>query len=143
MSVRTWVYSRLVGRQQLVDMIGGNNPRVFAKKSMTSNREDHPFIVYKLGFSANENLAEELPDGKIVQRQFIQVWVHDYSDTEVADYGLIDAVIKQVRLALHNQSSSEDGVIICQYLETSQDLNDETLKTVMKYARFEIKTEEK
>lgn len=143
MTVRTWLFGRLTSFEPLTDLIGGDKPRVFAKKSMTSNREDHPFIVYKLGFSANEMLAEELPEGKVVARQFAQVWVHDYSDTKTGDYNLIDQVLRQVRAALHQGSSAADGVILSQYIETSQDLNDETLNTVMKYARFEIKTEEK
>lgn len=143
MTVRTWLYGRLTSFAPLTDMIGGSNPRVFAKKSMTSNREDHPFLVYKLGYSANENLAESMPDDEDVARQFVQVWVHDYSDTQTGDYEQIDRVLKQVRAALFQGSSVEDGVILCTYIETSQDLNDETLNTVVKYARFEIKTKEK
>ena len=143
MTVRTWWYGRLTGYAALTALVGDDNPRVYAKKSMTSSNEAHPFIVYKLGFSANEMLAEELPEGKTVARQFAQVWVHDYSDTQSGDYNRIDQVLREVRAALHQGSSAADGVILCQYIETSQDLNDETLNTVMKYARFEIKTEER
>lgn len=143
MTVRTWLYGQLTSYEALTALIGGDNPRVYAKKAMTSSNEAHPFIVYKLGFAANEMLAEELPDNQIVQRQFAQVWVHDYSDTQTGDYTLIDQVLREVRAALYQGSSAADGVILCQYLETSQDLNDETLNTVMKYARFEIKTEER
>lgn len=143
MTVRTWVFGRLTEYPPLIAMIGVENPRVFAKKSMTSSNELHPFIVYKLGYSANVDLAENMPEGKTLQRQFVQVWVHDYSDTQVGDYGLIDQVLKHVRAALHKGYSVADGVISCKYIETSQDLNDETLNTVMKYARFEILTEEK
>lgn len=143
MTVRTWFYGRLTEFEPLTALIGVDNPRVFAKKSMTSSNEVHPFLVYKLGYAANIDLAEDMPEGKVLQRQFAQVWVHDYSDTQVGDYNLIDKVLKQVRAALHKGYSVTDGVISCKYIETSQDLNDETLNTVMKYARFEILTEEK
>ncbi len=143
MTVRTWVYGRLTSYAPLIALIGVGSPRVFAKKTMTSNKEDHPFIVYKLGYSANEDIAENMPDGKVVARQFLQVWVHDYSDTVTGDYMRIDNVLKQIRAALHMGSSVADGVIHCKYIETSQDLNDETLNTVVKYARFQITVEEK
>jgi len=142
MTARTWVYGRLTTFESLVALIGGTDPRVFAKKSMTSNIEDTPYIVYKLGFSANEDIAEVMPDGSIVSRQFLQVWVHDYSDNDTGDYMRIDAVIKQVIAALHLGSSVADGIIACKFLEISQDLNDETLNTVVKYVRFQLTLKE-
>jgi hypothetical protein len=107
---------------------------VFAKKSMTSNVEEHPFIVYKLGNSTGEALSEEVD----ADRQFLQIFVHDYADVETADYIVIDSVLAEIRAALHQASSAEDGVIAALYLETSQDLNDETLNTVMRYIRFQL-----
>ncbi len=144
MSARTWLYRRMVAFKPLTDLVGGeDNPRIFAKKSMNSHEEDHPFIVYKLGFAANEDIAEDMPDGQIVERQFVQIWVHDYSDGDSGDYARIDQVLLQIRAALHKGSSAADGVFFCRYLETSQDLNDETLNTVTKYARFQITKEER
>jgi len=107
--------------------------RVFAKKAMKSSVEEHPFLVYKMG---NETW-EELSEVSLASRQFFQVWVHDFSDQAVADYMLIDEVIRAVKEQLVNASSAEDGVITIRFLETSQDLNDETLNTVMKYVRFQ------
>lgn len=134
MTARTWLYGRLTSYTPLTNLIGGANPRVFAKKSMTSSVEQHPYIVFKLGYSANVDLSE-VSD---LERQFIQVWVHDYADQDVADYTKIDEVIVEVKAALTNQSSGTDGVFTVRYLETSQDLDDETLNTVFKYVRFQI-----
>lgn len=142
MTVRSWVYNRLVTYPGLVPLIGGSNPRVFAKKSMTSAIEEHPYIVYKLGFSANENLAEEMPENKELYRQFLQVWVHDFADSHTGDYTRIDQIIEQLKNAFRNQSSPEDGIILCKYIETSQDLNDDTLNTVFKYGRLQLMTKE-
>jgi len=138
MTQRTWVYAQLTTFPGLIALIGDTSPRVFAKKSMTSAIEAHPFIVYKLGNRTNNNLAEDTDS----HTQFIEVWCHDYSDGETADYMQIDAVLEQVRLAFRLQSSPEDGIIAVQYIETSQDLNDETLNTVMKYSRFQLITKE-
>lgn len=128
MSARTWLYS------QLVNGVPSVNGRVFAKKSMTSSIEEHPYLVYKLGNSTDEGLSETVQ----ADRQFIQIYVHDYFDEKTADYILIDSVLAEIRAALHLASSAEDGVIAVQYLETSQDLNDETLNTVMRYIRFQL-----
>lgn len=130
MTARAWVYSKLVqATQSLVD------GRVYAKKSMTSSVEDHPFVVYKFGHQSSALLGE---DGPTPGRQFIQVWIHDYNDNDHADYTRIDEVIAQVKSSLHLGSSAADGIISCEYLETSQDLNDDTLNTVFRYVRFHL-----
>ena len=131
MSIRTWLYATLtdpndaLGRSLIAD-------RVFPKKSMKSAVEEHPYIVYKLGNKTDEGLAEE----SSAHRQYIQIWVHDYSDTDVADYNQIDSVLSWLKGLLDNAGSPADHVLMVQYLETSQDLNDETLSTVFKYMRF-------
>lgn len=138
MTVRTWVYGRLTSFPGLIALIGENNPRVFAKKSMTSSVEQHPYLVYKMATNTAEDLAEDIE----VSRQFITIFVHDHSDGETGDYMRIDSVIEQIKKALVLQSSAADGVIAVKYLETSQDLNDETLNTVMKYIRLQAITKE-
>lgn len=137
MSVRTWLYGRLTSFTPLTDLIGDTEPRVYAKKSMTSSREMHPYIVYKLGYNAAEELSED-PSFADPERQFIQIFVHDFSDQETADYMQIDEVVKQLKLALHGQTVGSEGIYYVRYLETSQDLDDDTLNTVMKYVRFQI-----
>ena len=135
MTVRTWVYSRLATPAGMVALI---SDRVFAKKSMTSSIELHPYVVYKLGSNTDEGLSEN----EQLSRQFLQIFVHDYSDGEVADYIRIDLVIDQIKQSFYRASSKSDGVISTQYLETSQDLNDETLNTVMKYIRIQLITKD-
>lgn len=139
MTARTWLYTQLTTYPDLANAIGGvDDPRVFAKKSMASAIADHPYLVYKLGNSTNVDLAED----QDINNQFIQIFVHDYTDGKTADYMQIDAVLDLVRKALKFGASKTDGVIAIEYLETSQDLNDETLNTVMKYIRFQMKTKE-
>ncbi len=140
MTARVWLYEQLTEFPGLVTIWGD---RVFAKKSMTSNREEHPFGVYKLGYAANEDIAEEMPEDKDVYRQFAQVFIHDYSDEKTGDYMRIDDIIYQLKLAVHGKGSAEHGVINCKVIEVSQDLNDETLNTVFKYVRLQLATKEK
>lgn len=135
MTARTWTYRTLMTTADIKALV---NERVFAKKSMTSSIEQHPYIVYKMGSANNEELAETEDLG----RQFVQIFVHDFSDGDVGDYTRIDLVLKAIRAAFKLQSSAADGLISTIYLETSQDLNDETLNTVMKYIRFQLITKE-
>lgn len=129
MSARTWLYSRL---KTLSSHEVGQ--RVFAKKSMTSANEVYPFLVYKFGQNSSEGFSESIEP----TRQFLQIFVHDYADAHSGDYLRIDDVLAELKRTLGNQSSAGDGVITARYLETSQDLNDETLNTVMKYIRFQL-----
>lgn len=136
MTARTVLYNLLCTHPYLTPMIVGldGEPRVFAKKSMNSAVEDYPFIVYKFGNNTSEDLSEDTE----VSRQFVQIFIYDYSDTEAADYENIDGIIFRIKLALKNFVSPDDGIIRARYLETSQDLNDETLNAVMKYVRFQL-----
>ncbi len=140
MTVRHLIY-RSLQHPDIVEEIGGaDNPRLFAKKTMTSSVEDTPYIVYKLG---NES-TEEFSDDRDISRQFLQVWVHDYTDGAAADYDRIDRIIAIIRRVFRRLTSADDGSVWqVRYLETSADLDDDTLKTVFRYLRFQVIKEEK
>jgi len=105
---------------------------------MSSSREDYPYIVYKLGHNANENFSEQLQ----ISRQFLQIFIHDFADYETASYDKIDEVIQVLKNLFFQASSPADGVIAVSYVETSQDLDDQTLSTTMKYIRFTMTVKE-
>lgn len=101
---------------------------------MTTSIEACPYIVYKMANSSDVELAEDTP----IDRIYFQVWVHDFADAETADYMRIDEVVKQVRAAFRLLGSAEENIWTIRWLETSQDLNDDTLNTVFRYVRFEM-----
>ena len=136
MTARSWVYTMMMNHAPLQALVGD---RIFAKKTMTSSREEHPYIVYKLGHNTSENLAED----QLVTRQFLQIFVHDFADYETGTYDRVDEVLSILKDLFFQQSSPADGVIAIQYLETSQDLDDQTLSTMLKYARFVLIIKEK
>lgn len=140
MTARTFIYRTLANNPGVTSLVGGaSNPRIFAKKSMTSSVEECPYIVYKLGNETSLDFAETHE----MSNQFFQVWVHDFHDGDVADYEKIDEVISAVKSAFFLASSGSDMVYSVKFLETSQDLNDDTLNTVFKYVRFILVKEEK
>jgi len=99
-------------------------------ESMLTSQITKPFIVYTIGNSTSENLAEE--DYR-PERQFFQVYVHD----KPADYSRIDDIVKAIKDTLVGQRSLEHSVMIIRHLETSRDLDDSTMKTIMRYIRFQ------
>jgi hypothetical protein len=132
MEARKFVWTKLHDPSIKV-LVGDTDPRIFAKKTMTSSKERCPYIVFKLGNDTSEEFSEE----RDVTRQFFQVWVHDFSDGKTADYGKIDAVIKTIKAVFKN-AGGEPGIWTTRYLETSQDLDDDTLNTVFRYLRFQL-----
>lgn len=140
MTVRHLIYRALQHPDIVAEIGGADNPRIFAKKTMTSSVEGTPYIVYKLG---NES-TEDFSDDRDISRQFLQIWVHDYTDGEVADYDRIDRIISIIRRVMRKLTSKDDAnVWQVRYLETSADLDDDTLKTVFRYLRFQVIKEEK
>lgn len=109
---------------------GGNS--IFAKKTMTSSEEDHIYLVYKLGNDTTEDFSEDTD----ITRQFFQVFVHDFSDGETADYDKIDDVITMIKRTFKNAGGQ--GIWTTRFLETSQDLDDDTLNTIFRYVRFQL-----
>ena len=131
MSLRTWLYGKLTdpADTELQALIG---TRVFAKKSMRSSVEEHPYLIYKMGNDTTLDFSEEFAP----HTQFFHIFVEDYADVETADYMKIDSIIRLLKSRLDQAVAPSEGVIRINYLETSQDLDDNTLQTVFKYIRF-------
>ena len=134
MTARTLIYKTLKSIPSIGLLGGVDDPRIFAKKTMTSANEEHPFLVYKLGVDANLDLAEDMR----VTRQYFQVWCHDEDSDAHADYMRIDTILKEIKEAFHLLNSAVDKVYTCEFIETSQDFNDDTLNTLFKYSRFNL-----
>lgn len=124
--MRTWLYQKLVNDPTLEGIFGA---RMYQGESMTTSVIEKPFLVYTIGNATNELLSE---DDDQPQRQFFQIYIHD----EPADYTRIDDAIDAVKKLLVNSTDNGD-VINVLYLETSRDLDDETMGTIMRYIRFQ------
>jgi hypothetical protein len=67
-------------------------------------------------------------------RQFLQIFIH----SEQGDYGPIDDLVPLVKNALYSRAGRPASLIHIQYLETSQDLQDDLLQTYFRYMRFQL-----
>ena len=124
--MRTWLYQTLSNDFTLQADLDN---RFYQGESMDSSTVEKPFLVYTIGNATDEELSEE-PEGP--ERQFFQIYIHD----EGADYTRIDRIVARVKTLLRNQSDKASGIINVIYLETSRDLDDSTMNTILRYIRF-------
>ena len=85
--------------------------------------------VYTLGNKTDELLSEE----DTVARQFFTLFIHD----EPFDFTRIDTIVSRVKALLSQQQVKDSKIIIVRHLETSRDLDDSTLGTILRYVRFQ------
>jgi hypothetical protein len=126
MTRRSWLYGLLKNDSVLHSFHGG---QVFQSSGMTTANLKKPYLVYHIGNDTSEQLAEDHPAHRI----FFQVYIHD----EPGDYQKIDDIGDRVKVLLLGQGSPSNQIINTRFLECSQDLSDETLRTIFRYLRFQ------
>jgi hypothetical protein len=129
MSAREFVYETLKNYPALQTFVAD---RVYQGESLTHSTQVKPFVVYRMGNDTSELLAEV---DAFPHRQFFQVYAHD----EPADYYKLDQICDAVKGAFRARNGSGvDNIYTVVYLETSRDLDDPVLNTVLRYVRFQL-----
>lgn len=131
MGQRVWLRTTLGSIPELLDNIPLD--RMIQGESLLTAQIEKPFLVYRFGNRTNEDLAEDMPG---VGRQFLSIFLHDVP----ADYSRIDQMEMAVIHGLNLANSRDEGIITTRYLETSRDLDDQALKTIYRYLRFQLIT---
>jgi hypothetical protein len=109
----------------------GVEGEVFAGHSLLDTPDHKPFVVHQMGNNTSERMSDEYSP----QRQFVTIYVHD----EGRSYIRIDRIIARLKVILDNApGSAADGVMTAHYLETSQDLEDDQMGTIVKFIRFQL-----
>lgn len=140
--MRAWLYDQLTTSTDLQSDLGGVGgilTRVLPRRSKMEVAVENlprPFLVFGLGNATNQGLVDDTandPRDKDAQNQFFEVWVHD----EGGSYVLIDSLVAKIIKLLRGASSKADGILVVNYLETSQEFNNETYNTNFRYIRFQ------
>lgn len=126
---RTWVHSRLSTDIDLSSVVDG---RVIQQGAVLSAQAVKPYLVHHFGNNTDEGMYDE--DSFKPNRQFLQVFIH----CEQGDFGPIDDILPLVKSALYSREDRPGSLIAVQYLETSQDLQDDLLQTYFRYMRFQL-----
>jgi hypothetical protein len=132
-AVRAWVHSRLRDDPALVAIVAG---RVTQQGAILSAQGIKPYLVHHFGNNTDEGMYDE--DNLKPSRQFLQIFIHCIQ----GDYGPIDEIVPLIKVALASHENRPDNLISIQYLETSQDLQDDQLQSFFRYMRFQLITSE-
>lgn len=125
--MRQFVYETLSGNAPIQAVVAD---RVFQGESMLVAEMAHPFLVYRIGNETNELFSE---DTLRPHRVFFQVYIHDRG----GDYMRIDDLVKLVIDALVGGPYPAYKILRVNYLETSRDLDDAEMGTILRYVRFQ------
>lgn len=104
--------------------------RVYQGEALKDRLVPKPYVFYTIGNSSDFLLSESL-EGPT--KQFFQIYIHD----EPGDYDRIDRLVQAIKKSLNLTQDKDAGVITIQHIETSRDLDDDTLGTIFRYLRFE------
>lgn len=127
--IRAWVQSRLTDDPALSAVTGDN---VWQQGAILSAQTPKPYIVHHFGNNTDEGMYDE--DNLQPNRQFLQIFIH----CPQGDFGPIDDIIPLVKAALTGLAGRPDNLVHVQYLETSQDLQDDLLQSYFRYVRFQL-----
>lgn len=110
--------------------------RVMPRRAERTIDIPKPFLIYGLGNASNMDLSDSTanePNDAEAERQYFQVWIHD----EGGDFSVIDDIVEIVKRRLRGAQSTAHGIYTIEYLETSQEFNNETYNTNFRYIRFQ------
>lgn len=127
--VRTWIHSQLSTDVPLTAVVHGN---VWQQGAVLSAQTGKPYLVHHFGNNTDEGMYDE--DDFQPNRQFLQIFIH----CSQGDYGPVDDIMPLVRAAMMSRAGRPSDLIHVQYLETSQDLQDDALQTYFRYMRFQL-----
>lgn len=123
---REWLFSTLLDNPDLGVEVGD---RIYQSSSISEIPAVKPYILYRFGTSAPALVGD---DGVTKRVQPIQLFVHD----NPGDYARIDRILVLIRATLEGQQSAE--VTRCQWLEESEDLRDDEMFTITRFARYQL-----
>lgn len=128
MTSRVWLYQRMLNDPTLQGFISS---RIFQSTMVTEAPKIKPFVMYRqtsdLGFFRGD-------DGHQVKRNGFMVFVHNIP----GDYMLIDDIVEVINNLFDNAIDQPNGIIRSDWVETSDDLRDEDMGTIMKFIRLQI-----
>lgn len=144
---RVWVYDQMVDDAALMVLVGttvvddndtpldpGDDtttivPRVYQSTSLNAAPHEKPFIMYRQT-SDVQNFRGD--DGDVIRQKGYMIFAHDVP----GDYMRIDTVIDRLRVLFGDVTDQAEGVVRSTWLETSDDLRDEDMGTILKYGRI-------
>lgn len=125
---RVWAYQRMNSDAPLAALTPGG---IHASTKLEKTPHQKPFIMYRQTSDVSFMRGD---DRDQCRRLGYMVFCHDVPGS----YMQIDTLIDRLRFLFADVVDQPNSIIKSIYVETSDDLRDEDMGTIMKYARLEI-----
>jgi len=112
----------------LANLVG---ERIHQSTSIDKTPSTKPFIMYR---QTSDVQLMRGDDGDACRRLGYMIFAHDVP----GDYMQIDSILEALRALFADIVDQPNGIIRSTWLETSDDLRDEDMGTIVKYARIEV-----
>jgi hypothetical protein len=122
--MRIWLYQRML-------IAGLAEGRIHQSTSLDAAPHTKPFIMYRQTSDIDIFRGD---DGDACRQVGYMVFVHDTP----GDYLRIDDTMKLLMGLFKDTIDQEAGVVRSRWLETSDDLRDDDMGTIMKFARIQV-----
>jgi len=128
MSTRSWLYQRMVASAPLVSLLPGG---IHQTTSLNTAPHQKPFTMYR----QTSDVSTLRGDGQErIRSNGYMIFVHDVP----GDYLKIDEILEQMKLLFQDTVDQANGVAKSLWLETSEDVRDDDMGTIMKFARIQV-----
>lgn len=125
---RVWFYSRMNADVQLATIVG---ERIMQSTSIDAAPHTKPFILYRQTSDVPRFRGD---DGDMVRSSGFMVFAHD----EPGDYMRIDTIMGHLKRLFQDITDQPNGIIRSTWVETSDDLRDDDMGTIIQFGRVQI-----
>ena len=125
---RTWFYSRMTADAPLALVVG---TRIHQSTSIDVAPAVKPFLMYRQTSDVERFRGD---DGDAVRAIGYLVFAHD----RAGDYGRIDTIMDHLKRLFKDTHDQANGIIRSTWIETSDDLRDDDMGTIIQFGRVQI-----
>lgn len=126
---RIWVYTKLTTDTPLAALI---NTQVYQSTSLVVAPSQRPFVLYRQTSDVQSFRGD---DGDRVRQSGFMIFAHDIP----GDYLRIDTIMDRFKILFGDTSDSAQGIVRSTWLEDSEDLRDDDMGTITRFARILVK----
>ena len=109
------------------------NQRIFQSTSLDSAPKTFPYILYRATSDVDRLRGD---DGDMVRSTGYMIFCHDTP----GDYLQIDQMLAELYRLFADTNDPSEGVVRSHWVDLSDDLRDDDLGSITKYARIEVLT---
>lgn len=129
---RAWVYREMTTDPGLLALVGALTPRIYQSTSLDAAPHEKPFIMYR---QTSDVQTVRGDDGDRVRQVGYMIFCHDLP----GDYMQIDTMIDRLKFLFGDTVDQPQGIVRSEWVESSEDLRDEDMGTIIRYARILVK----